>query len=265
MKVAAVSLITLFGVASAGRPQLSIQVRDGNFADLDGLDPSISWGGVSTQGDLDIEYGVDLAARATADLGSLPKSIWGKASRNVGGWRTSARAELTNGAMDAADLEVEANSEENDLAVKMFASASKGDGFRVSRVEATKGMDVDGARVTFNPRYNVEEEDGDIVVGYSKDQTSVEVTASRDEQTVQVSQQIDDNNKVSPCVSRSGNISMEWERKLTDDSTVTTKVRPNEAVDVEWKDNAWTANINVPIDGTNVGGTNVSIKRDVTF
>jgi hypothetical protein len=265
MKVSSFALLALCGTASAGRPQLSIQVRDGNFADLDGLEPSISWGGESSQGDMDIEYGVDLAARATADIGSLPKKIWGKASRDIGGWRTSARAEMKNGALDAADIEIEANSEENDLGLKMFASAGKGTGFSVSRVEATKGMDVDGARVTINPRYNVDAEDGDVVVGYKKDSTEVEVTASRDDQKVLISQQVDDNNRVAPSISRNGAISLEWERKLSDDSSVTTTLRPNEAVDVEWKDNAWTANINVPIDGTNIGGTNVSIKRDVTF
>lgn len=265
MKFTTLSLLTLVGCASAGRPQLSIQVRDGNFANLDGLEPSVSWGGESTQGDLDIEYGVDLAARATADIGSLPKSIWGKASRDVAGWRTSARAEMKDGVLDAADLELTADNEENDIGIKMFAQAGKGTGFSVSRVEATKGMDVDGARLTVNPRYNVEAEDGDVVVSYTKDKTEVEVTASKDEQTVMVSQQIDDDNRVSPSVSRNGDISLEWERKLGDDSTVTTTLKPNQAIDVEWKDNAWTANINVPIDGTNIGGTNVSIKRDVSF
>jgi len=265
MKFTAVSLLALFGAAAAGRPQLSIQVRDGKFADLDGLEPSISWGGSSTQGDLNVEYGVDLAARATADIGSLPKSVWGKASRSFGGWDASARAELANGQLDQADIEVEANNAENDLAVKLVASAGKGSGFAVSRVEATKGFDASGARITVNPRYNLNNEDGDVVIGYSRDDTEIEVTASKDDQSVTISQRLDDSNRIAPTVSRNGNISLEWERKLSDDSSVTTTVKPNNAVDVEWKDHSWTANINVPIDGTNIGGTNVSIKRDVTF
>jgi len=214
---------------------------------------------------LNVEYGVDLAARATADIGSLPKSIWGKASRNIGGWDTSARAELTNGKLDQADIEVEANNADSDVSVKLIASAGKGSGFAVSRVEATKGFDASGARITVNPRYNVDNEDGDVVIGYKRDDTEIEVTASKDDQSVTVSQRLDDSNRVAPTVSRSGNISLEWERKLGDDSSVTTTLRPNNAVDVEWKDHAWTANINVPIDGTNIGGTNVSIKREVSF
>jgi hypothetical protein len=267
MKFAALSLLALFGsaVAGPGRPQLSIQVKDGKFADLDGLEPSISWGGSCSKNDLNIEYGVDLAARATSDITSLPKSIWGKASRSFGGWATSARAEVTKGSLDSADIEMEANNADNDLDVKLFASASKGGGFAVSRVEATKGFDSNGARITVNPRYNVDSEDGDVVIGYAKDDTEVELTASKDDQSVKVSQRIDDSNRVAPTVSRSGKIAVEWERKLGDESSVTTTVRPNDAVDVEWKDNAWTANINVPIDGTSVGGTNVSIKREVTF
>jgi hypothetical protein len=269
MKFAALSLLGIAGLASAGsnigRPQLSIQVKDGRFADLEGLEPSISWGGSSTHNDLNVEYGVDLAARATSDIASLPKSIWGKASRSFGGWATSARAEVTKGRLDQADIEVEASNKDSDLDVKLFASAGKGNGFSVSRVEATKGFDSDGARITVNPRYNLEREEGDVVIGYARDDTEVELTASKDDQSVKVSQQIDDNNRLAPSVSRSGRIAVEWERKLNEDSTVTTTVRPNDAVDVEWKDNAWTANINIPIDGTNVGGTNVSIKRDVTF
>jgi hypothetical protein len=267
MKFAAFALLSLLGSASAGagRPQLSIQVKDGKYADLDGLEPSISWGGSSQQGDLNVEYGVDLAARATSDIGSLPKSIWGKVSRSFGGWATSARAEVTKGRLDEADIEVEASNAENDLDVKLFASAGKGNGFSVSRVEATKGFDSNGARITVNPRYNVNSEDGDVIIGYAKDDTEVELTASKDDQSVKVSQRIDDSNRIAPTVSRSGKIAVEWERKLGEDSTVTTTVKPNDAVDVEWKDNAWTANINVPIDGTSVGGTNVSIKREVTF
>ena len=36
-------------------------------------------------------------------------------------------------------------------------------------------------------------------------------------------------------------------------------------VDMEWKDSAWTANINMPIDGNSISGANVSVKREVNF
>ena len=33
----------------------------------------------------------------------------------------------------------------------------------------------------------------------------------------------------------------------------------------ECEDGAWTANVNMPLDGTSISGANVGIKRDVTF
>lgn len=60
-------------------------------------------------------------------------------------------------------------------------------------------------------------------------------------------------------------MAVEWERNLGDDNSLTTTLRPNESVDMEWKDSAWTANINMPIDGNTISGANVSVKREVNF
>eukprot|EP00567_Pseudictyota_dubia_P003441 CAMPEP_0197437728 /NCGR_PEP_ID=MMETSP1175-20131217/4900_1 /TAXON_ID=1003142 /ORGANISM="Triceratium dubium, Strain CCMP147" /LENGTH=45 /DNA_ID= /DNA_START= /DNA_END= /DNA_ORIENTATION= len=44
MKTSALALLALIGGAAAGgRPSLSINVRDGSFDDLGGLDPTLSW------------------------------------------------------------------------------------------------------------------------------------------------------------------------------------------------------------------------------
>ena len=211
-----------------------------------------------------MEYGVDLAAR-TSDISSLTKSIWGKITRRQDGWETSARAEVANGKLDQAEIELEASNKESDLSVKLFASVGKLGGRQLTGVEATKGFDMDGARLTFHPRYDISNEEGDVIIGYSREDTEVELTASKDDQSIQVSQQLDENNLLSPLISRSGKISLQWKRKLNEDSIITTTVKPNDAVDIKWKDHAWTANIHVPIDGTKVGATSVTINREVTF
>ena len=98
------------------------------------------------------------------------------------------------------------------------------------------------------------------------DRTEVSVDANKDEQTFTVAQQIDDQNKVTPSFGlRSGKVSVAWERDLGDDNSLTTTVKPDDAIDMEWKDSAWTANINMPISGTNIDGANISVKRDVNF
>jgi hypothetical protein len=260
MKFSAVALLSIFGVAAAGRPSLTISVRDGNFAGLDAYDPSISWSGSSKSGDIDLEYGADVGASST-DIASLPKKIWGKASTEVSGWLASVRADMDAADMKSADLEIDAVN--GDTSVKILAST--GEGFSVSKVEATQGFDSGDARITVNPRYNMETEEADVVVGYDKGDTNVELTASADAQSVTVSQQVDDDNRIAPTLTSSGGISLEWERSLGDDNSLTATVTPDESLDLEWKDSEWTANINMPISGASIESATVNIKREVNF
>jgi hypothetical protein len=263
MKLTSIALLAFVGYASAAKPQLSISVKDGNYGGLDGLSPTISWEGSNTAGDLDLSYGIEASAAPTTDLASLPKSVWGKAKTSVSGWGVSARAEIDAQKLDSADLELDADNSDLDLSVRAVARA--GQEFSVNRIEGTKGFDANGARVTVNPRFNLENDERDVVVNWSNDGTSVKLTASVDDQEVTVSRQIDDNNRIAPTVNRNGQFSVEWERRLGDDSRLTANLKPNDSLDVEWKDDAWTASVNMPIEGTNINGANVSIKRDVKF
>jgi len=265
MKLSALALAAVLGCASAGRnaPQLSIKVRDGNFEGLEGLDPILSWSDSTRSGDIDLSYGIEASATPTSDLASLPRNIWGKASTDVSGWGVSARAEVDAQERDHADLDIDASNEEVDLSVHLTASA--GNDFSVRTVEATKGFDSDGSRVTVTPRFNLQDDSRDVVVNYSNDKTNIKLTASVDSQEVTLSQQIDDDNRIAPTINSKGDISVEWERRLGEDRSLTANLKPNESLDVEWKDDAWTANVNMPIDGTNINGANVSIKRDVRF
>lgn len=91
------------------------------------------------------------------------------------------------------------------------------------------------------------------------------LTASADAQSLSISQQLDDDNTITPTFTSGGDISVEWERSLGDDNSLTATIKPNDSVDLEWKDADWTANINMPVEGTSITGANVSIRRDVTF
>lgn len=261
MKTSALALLAVIGSATANLPSLSIKVSDGSFADLGGLDPTLSWSATGKAGEVDIEYGIEADARLSSDLASLPKNIWGKASTDIGGWGVTARAEFQGTDFSSADIEIDAVNE--DLSVHIDA-ASTGD-FNVNKIEATKSFDSDDAAITVTPRYDVDSGATDIVVSYVKDDTSVEVTASQDEQSITISKQIDEENRVAPTIGSGGDFSVEWERSLGDDNSITTTVTPNESIDVEWKDSAWTASFNMPLDGTSITGVTASIKRDVNF
>ena len=240
-----------------------ISVRDGKYNGLDGLDPTISWEDSQKSGDLDISYGIKASAKPTSDIASLPKSIWGKISTDISGWRTSARAETEGLNFDSANVEMEADNEDADLNVQVVATA--GGAFNIKSVQATKGLDANGARVTVNPRYNLETNEQDVVVNYNNDKTNVKITASADNQEVEFSQQIDKDNRIAPTVNSNGDISLAWERRLSDDSSLTATLKPNDNINVEWRDSDWTANIKMPIDGTSINGADVSIKRDVSL
>jgi len=208
---------------------------------------------------------------------------------------------------DSASLEFDADNEDSDLSLRLTASA--GSGFNVRNVEVTKGLDMNGARLTINPRYNMESEEADVVLGYDNgdttvkltasvdnqevnvkhkmdntdieltasagnqeisighqvDNTNIRLTASADNQEVTISQQLDANNRVSPTINNRGDISVEWERAMGDDSALTATLKPNDSLNVEWRDRDWTTNIDMPMDGANVNGANVHIKRDINF
>jgi hypothetical protein len=269
------------------------------------LNPTLNWEGSASSGDVNLDYGIEADARPTTDVASLPRRVWGKASTNAGGWGVSARAERNLRESDDTNLEFDASNDDADLNIHVVASAGGG----VQRVEATKGLDMNGARVTLNPRYNLANEEADVVVGWDNgdtnvkltasadsqevnvkhridntnieltasadnqevkidhqmDNTKIKLTASADNQEITVSQQLDDKNRVSPTINNKGDISVEWERSLGDDSSLTATLKPNESLNLEWKDNDWTANVDMGLDGTDISGANVHIKRDVTF
>ena len=243
-------------------------MRDGKYGGgLDALDPTLSWTGAQSTDDIDISYGIESSIRPTSDFASLPKSIWGRMATSVSGWGVSARADLEAPSFRSADVQVDAANEDFDLAVKLTAKTSAKDSFDISTVEVSKGItNANGARITVTPRFPLDKSGArDVVVTYAKDQTDLTFTASANHQEITISQQIDANNRIAPTIDNNGDISVEWERRLSDSASLTANLKPNDTLNVEWNDAAWTANVNMPIDGTTVQGVNVGIRRDVEF
>jgi len=239
------------------------------------LAPSISWRGSAALGDagqisaVDVEYGFELDGSIVTqgkDLTAAPKSIWGKATKTVKDWTFGLRGEFKNGVYDKAALEVSADAPADlDAGLKVWASATK-DNVSVSKVELTKGIDMDDStRLVVKPRYYVEEEEGELVLAFAKDSTVIEIVATKDDQSITVSQQIDDANRLEPSITRTGAMSLEWERTLGNGNSLTTKFTPNESIGLKWKDSEWTATMNIPIEGSSLGGPTVNIQRDVHF
>jgi len=237
------------------------------------MDPTITWENQALlSNDVAVQYGIDLSARTT-NLAALPRRVWGRASRMFADqYALSARLELdVQHGMDRVDFEVDGEDEENDLKARVLGSAAVPRGIRglrsarVHHLEFTKGFDNDGNRVTVNPRYNVHHNHADVLVTYDADDTLIKVTASQDDQTVTISQKLNGENMISPTIGRDGSLSLAWDRKLGEDNSIRTTLNPNRSIDLEWRDAAWTANVNFPMDDDDLRGATVHIKRDIKF
>ena len=132
-------------------------------------------------------------------------------------------------------------------------------------MEFTKGYDKNGNCVTINPRYNVDYQHADIAVTYDAKDTLIKVTALSQDQVVTISQKLNDENVISPSIGLDGSLSLAWDRKLGDNKSVRTTLNPNRSVNVEWRDAAWTANVNFPMDENDLRGATVYVKPDIKF
>lgn len=305
MKFSLFALAAVVASAEAiSKPSLSISVTDGSFDGVDGLDPTLNWSGSSSAGDMDIEYGVEASALPTTDLASLPRKVFGTLKTNVGGWGVTAGATKTM-ASGETDITVDAANDDADLSISLVAtadggvdsiSATKGidlDGgsltvtpsYSLGSEEADVVVGYDGGdtsvvltasadsqEVVINHdmgdtsvQLTASKDAQEVVLNHSMGDTGVTLTASADAQEISISQQIDDDNKVTPTINNSGDISVEWERSLGDDNSLTATVKPDDSVAIEWKDDNWTANIDADLNGIDVSGVSISAKRDVTF
>ena len=157
--------------------------------------------------------------------------------------------------MDRVDFEIDGEDDESDVKMRVIGRGMTSlSGTTIGHVEFTKGFDNNGNRVTVNPRYNVDYRHADVVVTYDADDTLIKVTASKSDQVVTISQKINDENMISPTIGRDGSLSLAWDRKLGESSSVRTTLNPNRSVDVEWRDAAWTANVNFPMEENDLRG-----------
>ena len=125
-----------------------------------------------------------------------------------------------------------------------------------------QGFNVVGGRFLINPRYNFKESTPDVILGYDRGSTAVTLEASMASQKVTVSQEIVEGHRIIPSFTADGDISLGYEKK-TATGSISTTVKPNDSVILQWNDGPWTAVIEAPLDGFSTTGVNVSMKRKV--
>jgi hypothetical protein len=293
----------LASAEAISKPSLSISVTDGSFDSIDGLDPTLEWKDSTSAGDVDIEYGIEAAVRPTTDIASLPRKVFGTLKTETAGWGLSAGATRDMASGDT-DINVDATNADADLSAQLVAtidggvssvSASKGLDVGDAKVTISPTYDLgsEEANVVLgydNGDTNVEltasADSQEVVIKHSMGDTDIQLTASKDSQEVVVEHTVDDTNlkltasadnqevtisrkmgddTITPTINNSGDISVAWERDLGDDNSVSFILKPKDSLDVEWKDDNWTATVNCGLDGTNIDGVSISTKREVNF
>lgn len=240
-------------------------VKDGQYSDAYGLNPTASWSNSNEIGDVAVDYGIEADVRITKDVASLPKKFWGKVSATVGGaWGVSAKADFKGIDYTKADITLGATNADENLSFTAKGSYSS-DGIVMNKIEVTKATEQeDGAKVVISPSFDVQSEEATVVVSYDKDGTGVEVEASKDAQTVTLSRQLDDENRIIPKINSGGDFSVAWEHQLSD-STVTATFEPQKSLKIDWDEKGWKANISMELDNTDISNVNVSVKKDLVF
>lgn len=254
MKFSAASLLFLVGSASAiTKPKLTIRLQDGVYGDImETLAPEISIDG--SEGE-NLEYGGRCAVSEPGRPGSFWASLRSKVELGVGETPTFlnlfSKVEVSQGQQDFGEGEmkgvygtVEAENEEQDL----FGWASVAVGFNGNvtplKVGAKKIVELDDekGKVMVSPRYNVEEQFAEVVVGFEKDATQAYLTVSQDDQDLYLQHQLNDATSATAKVGKQLGF-MSASVTNANELGVTTLTYTPDEVDVEIKNDGWVAGI----------------------
>ena len=126
---------------------------------------------------------------------------------------------------------------------------------------------VNDGKIFIKPKYDAVSSKADLLVGYQSKDTAVTVQASSNVKKLTVSQQITESDRIAPSITSAGKFSLEWQRQLSGSGgdAVTTTISPNDSIQVKWQDGPWTAKIQAPFKGLEVGDVGVIISRKVEF
>ena len=280
------------------KPKLTITTSHGDS----GLSPVLTWS--TSQRSKDGKYKYDLGLDMEPLRGesfNAATNVFGRIStklkRTVGGaaeaanqkgaegivsrllkrkstWGVSFRADvnvrnLPN--IDTCDLAMEANCEERDINLKTYATVHEGHHVEMRHIDVSKTYrSMSNGRLTINPRYYFPSHSGtgyvDAIMTYDRDDvdTSVQLYANREFQRLTIARKVGDDVIISPSISSSGNINVQWHHNIGD-SSVIANFSPRENINVKWTDGSVGLNIEVPIVNGNIESTKVSLRKKIQF
>jgi hypothetical protein len=193
-----------------------------------------------------IQGGVNLKV---VESNAMPYSVWGKVKKSLLGWNVAARVDTDSSDLNqmAVDLQLSGGPAGTAIQLKGSANAADRSG-SVSSVKVTQKVDGLGGSWTVAPRYNLDSGKGDVKVAYGIAGATVTVDAAGDSQKVTVSKQFGEKNRIAPSISTQGDVELEYSRSIASGS-LTTTIKPNKSVNVNWQDGSWAVNLNAPVEG----------------
>lgn len=197
------------------------------------------------------------------DVDVMPYSLWGKVKRRIRGWDCSARLDTKSSALTNVGIDLLAKGASTAVEVKASSDVDRPSLF-ISSLALTQTVMGLGGVWTIIPRYNIPGRKADLKLSYGLEDTMVVLDASADRQKITLAQRIGENNAISPSITTDGKVELEYHRALDNGSSLTTRFKPNEAVEAEWKDGPWTATFRAPMDGIVFNdGVEVNVRRTV--
>jgi len=258
--------VSLLGTAYAGvtRPAVTIGFNIGADTDgpLGGLEPKVQWQTTGYVQGCDLEGGIDMTVKESdAPPATL---LWGKIKRFIPGYGDlSARAELDANSPEVVDVDLRFNGFGTAVQLEGSADASAKT-VNFSNAQLVKDVDILDGILTLNPKYDFETSKANARVGYTMQNTYVQIDAEKRQLTL--AQALSNRDKITPTVNADGDFSVAYTR-LLDVGKITTTWTPNDSIKLEWTDGVWETTIRAPLEGYNKinEGFKVNMKRVVAL
>ncbi|CAJ1961899.1 unnamed protein product [Cylindrotheca closterium] len=265
----ALLLVNIVAFSDAGAPKVSMPKvsvglnvgEDAAGKPLGGLEPRVQWQQTGTVAGCDVEGGFSADITNTDEVPS--PSYWGKIKKSFEGiGDLSLRGDVDSAFMEKVALELRASGYGTDAQVQGSVDTKSRTG-SVSKIQVSKTVDALGGSLKVNPSYNVPSSAVGAKIGYSLDNTSVQVDSTAKKITVA---HCFGKDTVTPSVTTGGDFSLSYSRTLPE-GTVTTSWTPDDSIGVTWDDGEWQTTFKAPLDGlVNVNqGIKVNMRRTIDF
>eukprot|EP00542_Grammatophora_oceanica_P011993 CAMPEP_0194027200 /NCGR_PEP_ID=MMETSP0009_2-20130614/1382_1 /TAXON_ID=210454 /ORGANISM="Grammatophora oceanica, Strain CCMP 410" /LENGTH=277 /DNA_ID=CAMNT_0038666169 /DNA_START=39 /DNA_END=872 /DNA_ORIENTATION=- len=253
---------------SIPKPTITIDVANGKYASLGGIQPTLSWKTAGSTdefgGTLDYEAGLNVVVE---DLNKLPYNVWGRVKRSLGRGFNLGIAAKASSPSNFEDLSLDVTITGDDATLLQVTGQAFTSGVTnpVEKIQFHRALPVvGGGKLIVNPKYNFRTKDKDLFVYYApSDGTRVGVETAAKKLTV--SQTFPDKAlTVKPSITPSRDFAVDVTKKFEKAGTTTISYKPATSVNLKWQDGPWVANLHAPMKShLSFDGCDVSFKRKV--